>query len=438
MSMTLILLNDTLRLHDNPLLRIADGSNTKAAVMVLNRHAFFGQQYGIKRANLQRLQQQLSVIHSLNHALAARNIGLITLFGDTAQCLLKLAQQLGTTRLYCAEPVATYEYAAIARLSQQLSVTTFDCNSLLAAASHPGLESLPDSFTAFRKKYEPSLQVTPPFDSTIPDEAWLTPAQAEHYSADFTQLRQQYLPQPLHFSASEDAALTYLKHYIWQQRHILHYKDTRNQLIGKHYASFCSPALALGSLSVRRMWHEIERFEQQIMANDSTYWLKFELLWREFFRWQCRKHGASWFSKGGIQGLIDFTAPALNTDQQQHFRNWCSANTGNAFIDANMKLLNQTGLMSNRGRQNVASYLVHDLGIDWRLGAAYFEQRLLDYDCASNWGNWAYIAGTGNSQARQFNVQKQAQLYDPDGSFIRAMADTQPLSETGYDSAGLV
>ncbi|HBN88410.1 MAG TPA: DASH family cryptochrome, partial [Rheinheimera sp.] len=120
-------------------------------------------------------------------------------------------------------------------------------------------------------------------------------------------------------------------------------------------------------------------------------------------------------------------APVLNTDQQQHFRNWCSANTVNAFIDANMTLLNQTGLMSNRGRQNVASYLIHDLGIDWRLGAAYFEQRLMDYDCASNWGNWAYIAGTGNSQARHFNVQKQAQLYDPDGSFVHAITGVLAL-----------
>lgn len=77
--------------------------------------------------------------------------------------------------------------------------------------------------------------------------------------------------------------------------------------------------------------------------------------------------------------------------------------------------------MSNRGRQNVASYLLHNLDIDWRLGAAYFEQRLLDYDCASNWGNWAYIAGTGNSTQRQFNISKQAQMYDPQGAFVKAM-----------------
>mgnify|MGYP003149610193 FL=1 len=77
--------------------------------------------------------------------------------------------------------------------------------------------------------------------------------------------------------------------------------------------------------------------------------------------------------------------------------------------------------MSNRGRQNVASYLIHDLKLDWRLGAAYFEQRLLDYDVASNWGNWAYIAGSGNSGERQFNAIKQALNYDANGDFVRTM-----------------
>jgi deoxyribodipyrimidine photo-lyase len=71
--------------------------------------------------------------------------------------------------------------------------------------------------------------------------------------------------------------------------------------------------------------------------------------------------------------------------------------------------------MSNRGRQNVASYLCHDLGIDWRYGAAYFEEQLIDYDPASNWGNWAYVAGVGNDprEDRRFNPQKQAADYDP-------------------------
>jgi deoxyribodipyrimidine photo-lyase len=76
-------------------------------------------------------------------------------------------------------------------------------------------------------------------------------------------------------------------------------------------------------------------------------------------------------------------------------------------------------LEDNRARQIAASYLIHDLKEDWRLGAAFFEQHLLDYECASNWGNWAYIAGVGNDARplRAFNMEKQAHQYDFDGSY---------------------
>ena len=80
--------------------------------------------------------------------------------------------------------------------------------------------------------------------------------------------------------------------------------------------------------------------------------------------------------------------------------------------------LNKTGYMSNRGRQNVASYLVHHLLVDWRYGADYFAEKLLDYDEANNNFNWAYLAGVGHdSRDRIFNPETQKNRYDPDSSF---------------------
>lgn len=103
------------------------------------------------------------------------------------------------------------------------------------------------------------------------------------------------------------------------------------------------------------------------------------------------------------------------------FWRWAEGQTGIPFVDANMRELNQTGFMSNRGRQNVASFLVNDLGIDWRWGASYFESMLIDYDACSNWGNWMYVAGVGNDprENRYFNILKQAQNYDKKGEYIR-------------------
>jgi len=96
-----------------------------------------------------------------------------------------------------------------------------------------------------------------------------------------------------------------------------------------------------------------------------------------------------------------------------------------------MKQLNDTGYMSNRGRQIVASCLVNELQCDWRYGAAYFQQQLIDYDPAVNWGNWQYLAGVGADPrgSRRFNLQKQQQTYDPQGLFINAWLGREALQQ---------
>ena len=90
-----------------------------------------------------------------------------------------------------------------------------------------------------------------------------------------------------------------------------------------------------------------------------------------------------------------------------------------------MRELQLTGFMSNRSRQNVASHFVHELGMDWRIGAQYFEALLVDYDVYSNWGNWAYVAGVGNDprENRRFNIAHQAQTYDPEGAYQKLWLD---------------
>jgi len=100
------------------------------------------------------------------------------------------------------------------------------------------------------------------------------------------------------------------------------------------------------------------------------------------------------------------------------FDRWTQGRTG--FVDANLRELAATGFMSNRGRQNAASYLIHDLRQNWRWGAAWFEHQLIDHDPASSWGNWKYIVGTGTDvRDRAFDVAQQAQRYDPKGRYVR-------------------
>ncbi|MEM6772567.1 MAG: FAD-binding domain-containing protein, partial [Bacteroidota bacterium] len=157
-------------------------------------------------------------------------------------------------------------------------------------------------------------------------------------------------------------------------------------------------------------------YEEKNGANKSTYWVFFELLWRDFFRLMGKKHGNAIFHKGGTKG----ESKRWRKDQKA-FQRWVEGTTGTPFIDANMREIAQTGFMSNRGRQNVASYLVKDLNIDWRMGAEYFEHILLDYDVTSNWCNWNYVAGVGSDprEDRYFNILSQAQRYDGEGEYVK-------------------
>ena len=195
------------------------------------------------------------------------------------------------------------------------------------------------------------------------------------------------------------------------------YKETRNELLGSGYSTKFSPWLAFGCVSARFIMSELERFEAQYGGNDSTYWVWFELLWRDYFKFVALKFGNALFKEGG---LLAATGDRVNwvkgVESDKRFWAWANGETGVPFIDANMRELKATGFMSNRGRQNVASYLVKDLNVDWRRGAEWFESYLLDYDPCSNYGNWLYVAGLGNDprQDRYFNVIKQAHASDVD------------------------
>ncbi len=142
----------------------------------------------------------------------------------------------------------------------------------------------------------------------------------------------------------------------------------------------------------------------------------FELLWRDFFRFICVKHGDRIFRPSGLQGI----SIAWKEDWER-FRLWQEGKTGFPLVDANMRELASTGFMSNRGRQNVASFLTKNLGINWLLGAEWFESLLIDYDVCSNWGNWNYTAGVGNDARgfRYFNIPKQSRDYDPKGEYLK-------------------
>ena len=161
------------------------------------------------------------------------------------------------------------------------------------------------------------------------------------------------------------------------------YRWTRNKSLGLDYSSKFSPFLALCCISPRFIYEEVKRFETTIKKNQSTWWLVFELVWRDYFTFKGMKFGDLIFLKKGYKNKsIEWE------NDKKKFKRWQNGTTGIPFVDAHMRQLNEAGYMSNRGRVNCASYFVHDLKIDWTWGAAYFESKLIDYDVSANWLNW--------------------------------------------------
>lgn len=287
------------------------------------------------------------------------------------------------------------------------------------------VRSLPDTYTEFRKNVETRCRVRPLIPTTdrlksLPafltnDHIGQIPALKELVKDHSTETADARTAFP--FSGGETAALDRLNHYLWGTDLVARYKETRNGLIGSDYSTKLSPWLAVGALSPRKVFDCIKRYETECTANQSTYWVIFELLWRDYFKFVSLKYGDSIFS---LSGIMKKTGLSWKQDTSA-FDKWRYGQTGVPFVDANMREILHTGWMSNRGRQNVASFLVKDLGLDWRMGAEWFESLLLDHDVSSNYGNWNYSAGIGNDprENRKFNMVKQALDYDPDGDFVR-------------------
>jgi deoxyribodipyrimidine photo-lyase len=278
----------------------------------------------------------------------------------------------------------------------------------------------PDIFTQFRKDNEhitpvraplPTPTAMPPMPPGLDAGNLPTVGDFGHRTSE------QELRDAMPFKGGETEGLKRLRYYFWEKDLVATYKETRNGMLGDDYSSRFSPWLAQGCLSPKMIFHELKRYERERVSNESTYWLFFELLWRDFFRLMGKKHGNRIFLKGGIQHKVQ----KCWKNNRELFNLWAEGNTGVPFIDANMRELAATGWMSNRGRQNVASFLVKDLKVNWQMGAEYFESQLIDYDPCSNWGNWNYVAGIGSDprEDRYFNILTQAKNYDPKGDYVR-------------------
>lgn len=415
-----------LRLHDHePLQAALKAGNEVIPVYCFDPRQFGQTSFGFPKIGRFRANFLLESVADLRRSLQLRGSDLIIRLGHPETVLPELASAWRAQAVYWHEDVTAEEIAVEKALAERLEAEDISIQMFWGATLyHPDelpfpIAKLPEVFTKFRKQVEKYSTVYEAFPapSSLPP---LPPAVEAGNIPTANQLGVEIATSDnrgvLEFRGGETAGLTRVQDYIWDADCLRVYKQTRNGMLGANYSSKFSPWMALGCLSPRLIYQTVQDYEAERVRNDSTYWLVFELLWRDYFRFICQKHGDRVFYVSGLRRLkVDWK------QDWERFDAWREGRTGYPLVDANMRELAATGFMSNRGRQNVASFLTKNLGIDWRMGAEWFESLLVDYDVCSNWGNWNYIAGVGNDARgfRYFNIPKQSEDYDPDGAYVK-------------------
>jgi deoxyribodipyrimidine photo-lyase len=198
--------------------------------------------------------------------------------------------------------------------------------------------------------------------------------------------------------------------------------------------SYLSVHLRFGTISVRQLASVAYQMHLQGMAGAST-WLS-ELIWRDFY------HQVLANFPHVVEKAFKPEYDHIKFEHGKHgkalFAAWCEGRTGYPLVDAAMAQINQTGYMHNRLRMVVASFLVKDLGIDWRWGERYFAEHLIDFDLAANNGGWQWASSSGcdaQPYFRIFNPVTQSEKFDPQGKFIRATCRSWLPARRGHSRA---
>ncbi|MFN3951947.1 MAG: DASH family cryptochrome [Thermaurantimonas sp.] len=371
---------------------------------------------GWPRTGMHRTRFLLESLNDLRRSLLAAGSDLYCKKGLTEDIIREIHSKFSIAAIYYPKYYSQDEIEIEYNVSKlNIPMIGFDEHSLIDPDDLPiDVAQLPYVFTEFRKKVEKSLKIKTerPWirDLTTPSEFIEASSIPDIDSFGFPTQSDTNPKAAFALQGGETNAWKRVEYYIWNSRKISTYKQTRNGLIGEDYSSKFSPYLAMGNISARSIYWQIKAYEQEIESNESTYWLFFELLWRDFFIFNAMKMNESFFK------VARHYKPKIT----KSFEKWRLGETNEPFVNANMIELLKTGYMSNRGRQVVASYLVHNLKQPWYAGALWFESQLIDYDVYSNYGNWTYVAGIGNDpRNRVFNVKRQAEMYDPDGSYQR-------------------
>lgn len=418
----LVWFRNDLRLHDNEMLVEAIAKSDSILPVYILDHRLFGEtKYGnLKTGNI-RAQFILESVLGLRNSLKQIGGNLLIAAGNPEDIIPQLVQEYEITEVYHHREVAREETHVSTLVENALwklriNLKHFIGHTLYNKEDLPfPIKDIPDAFNQFKKKIERDSIIKPCF--AAPDR--INVAEVIDWGTLPSLADLNLLPQEkdqradFEFAGGEAEGLVHLQKVIVAMQQAA---TTKNLIL----ASKLSAWLAMGSLSPRKVYWEIKKMEGVPNTKAMFNHILLGLLWRDYFRFMFKKYGNTFFHPDGFgsQGLVDVA------NEQENFNKWRNGQTGFAVVDAVMTELNQTGFISNIARQTAALYLINNLEVSWVFGAAYFEEKLIDYNPASNWGNWANVAGVGNDQKSKsvFDLDKNIKNLDPKGNYATTWA----------------
>lgn len=419
----LVWFRNDLRLHDNEMLveAIAKADEILPVYFFDPRHFEKTRYHSIKTGAL-RTQFLLESIAALRESFQTLGGNLIILKGKPEDYLPQLVSDYDITEVYHHREVASEETAVSTHVEdllwkQKVNLKHFIGHTLYNKEDLPfPIKDIPDVFTQFKKKTERDALVKPCF---------LTPEKINFVDVkswgDVPTLNELLVNEELttlesEFKGGEVAAFKHLHDFLHtgEDMALANASLKKNEIVSK-----LSPWLALGCLSPREVYWKMKEAEANYGLKPYFNQIVVGLLWRDYYRFMFKKYGNVFFRKEGFTAELN----GLNITDSEQLQAWKNANTGHPLVDAMMYELNTTGYINNAARQLVALYLVYELKVNWVMGAAYFEEKLLDYSAASNWGNWANVAGVGNDErlTHSFDFEKQLKIVDPKGIYAQAV-----------------
>lgn len=382
-------------------------------------------QHGVDSLGPYRAQFLWESLSSLKQSLKKLGNDLIILKGDAAKTLEALKSEVCADTIFTQYECSYCEQEQDKKVSQFSQLQHIGMGTLLTHKQLPfNKKTLPNNYIIFRRLIESQWENQQSLVSTCcetPKSLPPTPKTLKTQSLlenPSKHSKGQSARAPFQFTGGEQSALNRVQQFIWGSAGLENYRNTCNQLLGADFSSKLSPWIANGSLSVRYVYQEIRKFEQERGLSESTRWSICELLWRDFFHFNALKHGSALFTKGGIQSPAG-SKKEIDIEKCDDAQKWCKGETGEPLIDACMKELLDTGYLSNRGRKCLSAYFVKKMGSDWRLGASWFEHLLIDFDPCNNYGNWNFQSGIGHDVKKlaNFCANQEAQRYDPDKTY---------------------